>query len=160
MSSIDLGVAEIFFSQPDEVPYGALSNYYMRPLRINGSHYPSAEHAYQAFKALRPEVRNWIAQAPTAQLAAVAGDALPLDEIVAGWTAQQASLMATVLQAKFTQHRDLGDLLLSTGEATLAESTLEDTPVNRFWSKVNGEGTNMLGQLLMDLRARFREGTR
>jgi ribA/ribD-fused uncharacterized protein len=148
--------AEIEFSQPDEEPYGCFSNYYMRPLQFAGSRYPSAEHAYHAQRARRPEVREWVARAPTPQLAAAAGDGLPPDEAVPDWPARQTTLMADILQAKFTQHRDLCDLLLLTRDAPLAEIAAEDNPTNRFWSKVNGEGRNMLGFLLMELRGRLR----
>jgi len=53
-------------------------------------------------------------------------------------------------------HDDLRALLLSTGDAVLVECALEDSVPNRFWSKVNGEGMNMLGVLLMELRSELR----
>ena len=64
--------------------------------------------------------------------------------------------MANILWSKFMQHGDLNDLLLSTGDATLVEWATEDNEINRFWSKVDGEGKNVLGQLLVDLRLKLR----
>jgi ribA/ribD-fused uncharacterized protein len=151
--TLEAAVTEIHFFLPSERPYGALSNYYRRPLLINGFRYLSVEHAYQAGKARRAVVREWVAQAPTAIVAAVVGDGLPQDEILPGWEAQRVALMREILRAKFTQNDDLQALLLATGDALLVEWATEDSPVNRFWSKVNGQGTNMLGQLLMDLRS-------
>jgi predicted NAD-dependent protein-ADP-ribosyltransferase YbiA (DUF1768 family) len=71
--------------------------------------------------------------------------------------------MRGVLRAKFTQHEDLRELLLSTADARLVESATVDNEVNRLWGEVNGEGRNMLGELLMELRAELRrenEGVR
>ena len=64
--------------------------------------------------------------------------------------------MREVLRAKFTQHSDLQDLLLSTGEARLVESATVDNEVNRLWGEVNGSGRNMLGILLMEIREDLR----
>ena len=60
------------------------------------------------------------------------------------------------LVAKFTQHPTLKELLLSTGNARLAESATVDNEVNRFWGEVNGVGRNHLGILLMELREQLR----
>lgn len=61
-----------------------------------------------------------------------------------------------VLRAKFEQHEDLCEVLLSTGDARLVESATVDNSVNRLWGEVNGKGKNMLGQLLMELRDQLR----
>ncbi|PNB06401.1 DUF1768 domain-containing protein, partial [Pseudomonas sp. FW305-67] len=65
--------------------------------------------------------------------------------------------MRRVLRAKFTQHADLRDLLLSTGDARLVEAATVDNDVNRLWGEVNGSGRNMLGVLLMEIRAELRQ---
>jgi predicted NAD-dependent protein-ADP-ribosyltransferase YbiA (DUF1768 family) len=64
--------------------------------------------------------------------------------------------MRRVLLAKFSQHDDLRDLLLSTGNATLIESATVDNEVNRLWGQVTGVGRNMLGTLLMEVRSQLR----
>jgi len=61
--------------------------------------------------------------------------------------------MKRVLRAKFTQHEDLKQLLLSTGTARLVESATVDNAVNRLWGEVNGVGKNKLGELLMEVRS-------
>ena len=65
--------------------------------------------------------------------------------------------MRAVLRAKFTQHPDLRELLLSTGDARLVETATVDNEVNRLWGEVNGVGRNMLGVLLMEVRAELRD---
>jgi hypothetical protein len=42
------------------------------------------------------------------------------------------------------------------GEARLVETATVDNEVNRLWGEVNGIGRNILGVLLMELRADFR----
>ena len=44
-------------------------------------------------------------------------------------------------------------LLLGTGEARLVEVAPQNNSVNRYWSEVNGAGQNILGKLLMEIRA-------
>lgn len=61
--------------------------------------------------------------------------------------------MREALDAKFRQHADLTALLLSTGDAVLVEHTENDD----YWGDGgDGSGKNMLGRLLMDLRAKLR----
>ena len=62
------------------------------------------------------------------------------------------------MRAKFSQHADLGELLLSTGDVRLIESATVDNEVNRLWGEVGGVGRNMLGTMLMELRYEMRSG--
>jgi hypothetical protein len=48
-------------------------------------------------------------------------------------------------------------LLLSTGKRRLVETATTDSPVNRLWGEVNGQGKNMLGVLLMEVREELRQ---
>src|SRR5258708_71544 len=107
-------MADVTFYLPTERPYGALSNYFPRAITLDGLVYASSEHAFQAAKARDPAVRAWIMGAPTAILAAAAGDALGETNTVPDWPQAMAPLMRTILRAKFTQHADLGALLLGT----------------------------------------------
>jgi len=58
-------VDEIRFYRSNEKPYGALSNLYRRPIIFEDFEFPTAEHAYQAGKARKEAVRDWILSAPT-----------------------------------------------------------------------------------------------
>lgn len=145
-------VSEIRFYRASEKLYGAFSNLYRRPIVFEGREYPTAEHAYQARKALKREVRDWILSAPTPSLVAMAAHGLYTWDIVPNWSKIKFDRMRQVLGAKFTQHEDLKQLLLSTGQARLVEAGRVDDAVNRTWGEVNGKGRNMLGILLMELR--------
>lgn len=149
--------AEIRFYRASEKPYGAFSNLYRRPIEFEGEVFATSEHAYQAGKARKPEVREWVLSAPSPALVAMAAHGLYYWDIAPGWSRVKFDRMRGVLRAKFTQHEDLKQLLLSTGDARLVESATVDNEVNRLWGEVNGKGRNMLGELLMELRAELRQ---
>jgi ribA/ribD-fused uncharacterized protein len=147
---------EIRFYRANEKPYGPLSNLYRRPIVFEGEEFATSEHAYQAGKARKPEVRRWLMSAPSPSLLAMAAHGLYYWDIAPGWSTTKFDRMRAVLRAKFNQHLDFRELLLSTGEARLVESATVDNEVNRLWGEVNGVGRNMLGVMLMDLRAELR----
>lgn len=152
--------AEIGFYRANEKPYGAFSNLFRREIAFEGRVFPTAEHAYQAGKARKEAVRDWILSAPTPSLVAMAAHGLYTWDIVPDWSRVKFDRMRAVLRAKFTQHEDLRALLLSTGESRLVEMGRTDNAVNRTWGEVNGKGLNMLGVLLMEIRAELRKQLR
>lgn len=148
--------AEIRFYRASEKPYGPFSNLYRRPVDFEGVTYATSEHAYQAGKPRKDEVRDWLLAAPSPALLAMAAHGLYYWDIAPGWSTTKMDRMRGVLRAKFTQHADLKELLLSTGTARLVESATVDNEVNRFWGEVNGVGRNTLGIMLMELRDALR----
>lgn len=151
---------EIGFYRASEKPYGAFSNLFRREMVFEGRAFPTAEHAYQAGKARKETVRDWILSAPSPSLVAMAAHGLYTWDIVPDWSRVKFDRMREVLRAKFTQHDDLRILLLSTGDARLVEMGRTNNAVNRTWGEVNGKGLNMLGVLLMEIRAELRKQLR
>ena len=143
---------EIRFYRASEQPYGAFSNLYRREIEFEGEVFATSEHAYQAGKARKPEVKAWLMAAPSPGLLAMAAHGLYYWDVAPNWSQTKFDRMRQVLRAKFTQHDDLRELLLSTKAARLVESATVDNAVNRLWGEVNGSGQNMLGVLLMELR--------
>jgi ribA/ribD-fused uncharacterized protein len=148
---------EIRFYRANDPEAGLFSNLYRRSIEFEGHTYPTAEHAYQAGKARKKEVRDWLMAAPSPSLLAMAAHGLYYWDITPGWSTSKFARMKAVLQAKFSQHADLRDALLCTGEARLVESATVDNAVNRLWGEVNGVGQNMLGMLLMEVRDEIRK---
>ena len=69
------------------------------------------------------------------------------------WETVKLKVMREAVLAKFTQHLDLQELLLSTGDAKIIEHTANDS----FWGDGgDGNGRNMLGQILMEVRNKLR----
>ena len=146
---------EIRFYRANEKPYGAFSNLFRRPIDFEGTTYPTSEHAYQAGKACKPAVREWIGNAPTPALAAMAAHGLYVWDVVPDWAQIKFDCMRALLRAKFDQHADLRDLLLSTVNSRVVEAGNVNNAVNRLWGEVDGKGQNMLGVMLMELRAYY-----
>jgi ribA/ribD-fused uncharacterized protein len=146
---------EIKFYRSNERPYGIFSNLYPSPVEFEGKLYPTAEHAYQAGKARKPEVRDWILSAPTPALLAMAAHGLYTWDVTPNWAEIKFSRMRQVLRAKFEQHPNLRAILLGTGQARLVEAGTVNNAVNRLWGEVKGVGQNLLGVMLMELRAEF-----
>ena len=144
--------SEIHFYRASEKPYGVFSNLYRCPLTFEGREYPTAEHAYQAGKARRPEVREWLLAAPSPSLLAMAAHGLYSWDICTGWSRLKFDRMRAVLCCKF-DHAGLRKLLIETGDARIVECATVDNPTNRLWGEVRGKGKNMLGKLLMEIRA-------
>lgn len=148
---------EISFYRASEKPYGVFSNLYKREIAFEGEVFATSEHAYQAGKARKPAVKKWLMDAPSPSLLAMAAHGLYYWDVAPGWSKIKFDRMRAVLRAKFTQHDDLKEILLGTGDARLVESATVDNPVNRLWGEVNGVGKNTLGILLMELRSELRK---
>ena len=110
----------------------------------------TVEHEYQASKTLSPEWINRILAAPTPGQAKRLGSRAPLRS---DWEQVRVPIMPGLLRWKFSEHPDLQRALLSTGDAILEEGNAWG---DRFWgiSPVgSGQGKNILGRLLMQVRS-------
>lgn len=147
---------EIRFYRASEKPYGAFSNLYRREVVFEDETFATSEHAYQAGKPRKKAVRDWLMAAPSPALLAMAAHGLYYWDVAPGWSTAKFDRMRDILRAKFQQHDDLRELLLSTDDARLVESATVDNEINRLWGEVNGVGKNMLGVLLMEVREELR----
>ena len=68
------------------------------------------------------------------------------------WEEIKEDFMLKGLRAKFSQHHFLKDNLLATGGSILHE----DSPWDKYWGYVKGEGKDRLGILLMQVREELR----
>jgi ribA/ribD-fused uncharacterized protein len=140
-----------FYSTGDE--YGEFSNFATYPLRIDGATWPTAEHYFQAQKFDDRALREKIRMAKTAAIAAKMGRDRS-NKLRRGWESGKIAVMRKALWEKFSQHPDLGKLLIGTGEAVLIEHTQNDD----YWGDGgNGRGKNMLGRLLMEVRLKLQD---
>ena len=132
--------------------YRFLSNFYEAPVAYNGLAYSNNEAAFQAQKAMDPEVRKKIAaMGPSEAKRAGRRVALRPD-----WERVKDQLMLDIVREKFAQNPDLAEKLLATGDAELVEG---NTWHDRYWGvdAATGEGRNQLGKTLMQVRDELRK---
>ena len=144
----------------------SLSQWWPSPFVVDGQTYPTAEHWMMAGKARLFD--------DPAGLAAVLATSDPDAARTAGrsvrnfdeqrWNAARFDLVVAGNLAKFTQHADLREYLLSTGDRVLVEAS----PYDRIWgigmAPANPtvrrpsawRGLNLLGFALMDVRDQLR----
>ena len=141
-----------FYSTGDQ--YGEFSNFAAFPIRLNGRSWPTVEHYFQAQKFARTDEQHAdaIRRANSPMMAARMGRDRK-KKLRRDWESVKVSVMREAVLAKFEQHADLRELLLSTGDAKLVEHTERDD----YWGDGgDGSGRNMLGQILMEVRRRLR----
>lgn len=127
--------------------YRFLSNFWMCPVTYEGLTYPSAEHAYQAAKSNRPDIREAFADIKTAGLVKKLGQQI---DIRSDWECVKINIMRRIVEAKFEQNPDLMEKLLATKPHELIEGNWWG---DRFWGKDElGQGRNELGKILMAIR--------
>ena len=124
--------------------YYFLSNMYNCPITIYGVPYKCAEAAFQSFKV--PLCKRSMFINKNGYEAKRLGR---LVKLPSNWDAVRTEAMMTVIYEKFKQNADLRERLLATGN----EHIQEDNDWNdKFWGVCNGEGCNMLGKILMNVR--------
>lgn len=115
---------------------------------IAGASAPTVEHLYQAAKALNVKDVDTILGLPTPKDAKRAGREIKMRK---DFDSIKLSVMASLIEFKFTQSELLKEALLDTGDAELIEgNTWGDT----YWGidLRTGVGQNHLGKILKNTR--------
>lgn len=144
----------LFYFTSDE-PYGKFSNLARGyPIEIDGLIWPTVENYYQAAKYVDIDYRTQIRSAQP-RAAIELGRKPKGVQIRSDWNDEfKLQVMRKAVRAKFTQHAGLRDLLLSTGDAFIAEHGDKDD----FWGDGgDGHGQNWLGRILMELRDELKQ---
>ena len=139
-----------FYSVSGE--YACFSNFSPHLIRLNGKTWPTSEHYFQAQKFAGTPDEEEVRGAKSPMIAARMGRSRkrPLRK---DWESVKDEIMHEAVLAKFSQHADLRETLLGTGEAKLVEHTENDA----YWGDGgDGTGRNMLGRTLMRVRDELR----
>ena len=128
--------------------FAFLSNFYKSTVYVNGEAYPTVEHAFQAAKTDDSSTKKIIKNAKNPWEAKKLGKSvqLPVD-----WDKNKVSVMRELVQEKFS-NPFLRHLLKMTKGATLTHGNPWG---DRFWGTYKGEGQNMLGKILEEIRERI-----
>lgn len=148
-----------------QIGKGCLSQWWPAAFTVDGETYASAEHYMMAAKALLfddTEMAKRIRESPHPKAAKDLGRQIRgFDEQI--WTQRRFELVVSGNLAKFSQHPELRDFLVTTGSRVLVEAS----PVDRIWgiglaadhehaaSPADWRGLNLLGFALMEVRHRL-----
>ena len=132
-------------------PYFEFTNFAEYPIQLDGKTWPTSEHYFQAQKFVGTPFEEQVRNLPRAR------DAFELSRLPevsqwlrSDWETVKLDVMYKALLAKFSQHKNLRDMLFNTGNRQLIEHTSMDC----FWGDGgDGLGKNNLGKLLMNVRA-------
>ncbi|MBQ4058138.1 MAG: NADAR family protein [Lachnospiraceae bacterium] len=131
--------------------YGCFSNFAHYGFELDGKWWMTSEHYFQAQKFCGTEYEEIIRLLDNPMKAAEMGRnrELPLR---ADWEQVKDDIMRKAVLAKFTQNKEIKNVLLSTGKETIVENTSNDY----YWGcGKDGSGKNMLGIILMEVREKL-----
>jgi len=131
--------------------YYEFTNFSDHPVIFGGKTYPTSQHLYQSFKFQKhqPDLAEHIRlNCPRPDDALLEARRFQT-EVRPDWTKVNIKKMEETLWRKFTQHPDLREQLLSTGNAELIFDASRDS----FWGVgEDGRGRNEFGKALERLR--------
>lgn len=135
--------------------YRFLSNFWPAEVKYKNEIFKTVEHAYQAAKCqLRAQFLNFLVLQTPGQAKAFGKQVVVRHD----WPEVKQEIMEDLVTQKFTNHEDLKQKLLATGNAELIEG---NTWRDRYWGMTleNGVwvGHNFLGKILMKVRDQLKE---
>lgn len=136
-----------FYSPRNE--HGYMSNFSLHPIVLDMIRYQTTEHYFQSKKFEGTPWEEKVRDTVGCSAVAILGRRhdLPLRE---DWESVKDQVMRKAVMAKFTQHQDIREQLLATGDSQLVEHTERDS----YWGDAgDGSGKNMLGKILMEVRS-------
>jgi ribA/ribD-fused uncharacterized protein len=140
-----------FYSTTD--PHGFLSNFSPHGFHLDGHHWPTVEHYFQAQKFVGTPQEGRIRRAASPKEAKRLGRdrSVPLRP---DWESVKDDVMRQAVLRKFETHADLRELLLASGD----EELVENAPNDYYWGcGADGSGKNRLGHILIEVRCRLRQ---
>lgn len=135
-----------------EGEYRWLSNFWISPFNLNGKHYRSVEHFYQASKATNDQDHEYVRMLFTPNQTKKAGKTIQCRQ---DWATVKNDIMRIGVWEKFKQNNELREKLIATGDAILEEGN--------WWNDLHfgidnktGKGENWLGKILMETREKIK----
>ncbi len=136
--------------------YGCFSNFSPHGFELDGVFWNTSEHYFQAQKFAGTEYEEQIRLSLSPMEAAKMGRdrSKPLRK---DWEDIKDELMRKAVLKKFTTHKDIQKVLLSTEDKVIIEKTSNDY----YWGcGKDGSGKNMLGIILMEVRELLRKNVK
>lgn len=133
--------------------YGCFSNFAHYGFELDGRWWMTSEHYFQAQKFCGTMYEEIVRKANNPMKAAELGRKrdLPLRK---DWEYVKDEMMRKAVYAKFSQNKDIKEILLNTYPGRIVDNTLNDY----YWGcGADGSGKNMLGKILMEVREVLRK---
>lgn len=124
--------------------FAFLSNFYSSDITYNGEPFPTAEHAYQASKAVSKNDFQLIQSATSPAQAKKLARSI---SVRPNWNAIKRRVMREILEEKFAIPH-LREKLLQVQEPIIEHNKHGDT----YWGVCGGVGENHLGKILTRIR--------
>lgn len=143
-----------FYSKTNK--YEVFSNFSWHPILLDGLVWKTNEHYYQAmkYKGINNERVEYIRNLNTAGETKKAANCRTIP-IVDNWDGIKDDVMRLCCLKKALTHKDVYDILIETGNATL----IEDAPNDFYWGcGHDNTGKNMLGKIWMEIRDFINKG--
>ena len=147
-----------FYKIGDE--FGVFSNFAHTPVEIDGHTWFTTEHYYQSwkFKGVDDSASIRAFQRILTKKSPVEAAKLGRDKSILRrpeWKAIKDDAMRVAVACKANQHEEMREALLKTGDALIVEKAITDD----YWGYgPDGNGKNMLGHVLMEVREALKEG--
>jgi hypothetical protein len=146
-NTIKTSAKKVEFYSPE---FYCFDNFSAHQVKIWGKVFPTAEHAYQwkKFADTKPKIAESILAAPSPILAretAIKNKSSRLSN----WEDLRVQIMTEILNAKYSQHKDVQQKLPMTG----AKIIVGNPPSHKFWGVgENNKGANVFGKIWMKIR--------
>lgn len=146
-----------FYKIGDE--FGIFSNFAHTPVEIDGHTWFTTEHYYQCWKfrgvdepaSLRAVKRILTKKSPVEAAKLGRDESIPRRP---DWETNRDDAMRVAVACKAKQHEEMRENLLKTGDALIVEKAITDS----YWGYgPDGNGKNMLGHVLMEVREAIKE---
>ncbi|CAG0912019.1 unnamed protein product [Cyprideis torosa] len=135
-----------FYAQTDA--YSEFSNFAPYGVAFEDRWWRTVEHYFQAMKFHDEDYRERIRKCSKPKDAKALGMTRQIP-LRTDWEDVKDAIMREAVRRKFQTHERLRDLLLSTGNARIAENA----PMDAYWGiGPDGTGLNRLGEILMQVR--------
>lgn len=140
----------LFFSRTDANQ--PLSSFARQGFELDGQHWPSVEHYFQANKYAEGDWQDAIRTSPHPKQAQKMGRRR-FKGLRKDWRQVRRVIMTRAVYTRCRTHEEAANALLETGERIL----VNNNPYDYFWGcGRDRRGGNVYGQVLMDVREKLR----
>ncbi len=135
---------------PLEKFYIYFSPHTAHTININGTIYPTVEHAYQALKYTDPkiieEIKNAVSPVKAWQIS-------QSYKHLQTPTFKKLEVMKMLMQLKTEQHKDIQKALIDSKDLEIVKHIITYPPGDGFWDDgEDGKGLNHIGKMWMEIR--------